>query len=705
MTNTITINGTQITVNDAQTHYHNTDGKRFGRSAIAALQAQEDRVLEYVANPDVFTAHNLQQVITSLLATGAATKWLAPESKMHAAPKAMMSAFLANKLNNTAILADLNKLSTDGEEYLSSIIGKLDKKLSLPKLNLGASDYELAKVTLAGTVLKVLCELQLIDYRKENIKEINEDTGKVTWKVRELVRFGTPPEVDPMFIKGVHAEPGVVLQKQTKVQVGGKANKLTGKEKLFLKSAASLPLRLVQTTTREWFIKYLHQTEWAMAVKAPQEGKHKSKEDPILMAARIETIVDHIMVVQAMPTVYLSMWMDYRTRLYYDLTLAGINPQGKTGEYGQWEAATAELITNPHPYYYSAVVLVEDKRFTHAQASTMFLANPDYYLDKLSATTDDMDQDFYNQRLAQAIRDFDSATPSHFLLGEDVTNGGLQNGGAGFKSSTMLEWANMGGLDEVLDSHQHVADTFGLTRKEAKDDIQQGLLHGQAIATIAKNIGMSPKEATDFIVKTYGREVLSINQFAKWCSDIVTNDDTTLLFTTLDGFKAQSTSYVESVPLKLYLLSTTESVGYSQTTVHKDMPIKLTRKGDLIYGSVTIDGKTNKSMGGKVKLMGGFANVTHSADATALRAIVRMLAQSGRASLFKHDNFFAHGNYMEDIRASYKAKFLELFDYSVYESAAAEMAHNHSQSVPLPELIIGNADRSIIEKSQYFLSA
>lgn len=695
--------------------------KGIGARAIEEIQAWQ---VEYIAEntpvieeaedyiEPLFNVASIEAIRTAILSNKAAE--VALNTKADKDVKYISDLFLNRKISYQSIASELNKLYAD-DDLLQVVVGKLAMKLKFP-CDKSFTNYHYTKmqVILASTLVHGLIDSKQIFADIKDTKETIE--GKIKWKRETFLTFGSDKLRDPF--TGLHKAPGVVLQKTTKVKTGGIAQKLSGSEKLFLSGIASMPLRLVKTD-RETMKKYFMQSKWYQQVLSG-----KSKEEPILLKARVEELLDNVEKAQAMGAVYLSVWLDYRTRVYYDFTLEGINPHGKTFQTSQWEMAYPQIITNPEPYYYSAVCIV-DGRISHQQATIKFLGNRDYYISKLreikytkceitGATIEDMDENFYNARLADAIEDYENGRLSAFLLSEDATNGGMQNGGIGFKAPEMMKSSNVGALPTQQDSHGILQEKLGLATRDEAKDVHQPLLHGSSLNTIASVLKCSVKEAREFMIKAYGEEVLNISKIADWGVNAVDNFNSTLMWKTMDGFRAQSIAYTESVPLTIYALSGANKSGYSKIIIHKDVPCFFDAQGKPVYGSVTDHTKdkndktrVDKSNGGDSKLRGLYANITHSIDGTHNRAVIRYVRQQQTVGIFKHDNFLVHGNYMEGVRSAYKESLMRAFDYSPYEKALEECVENFKGTniPPIPQLHIGEGTKEMIEKSEYFLSA
>ena len=610
--------------------------------------------------------------------------------------------WIIHRMDSAKVAAILNSLYAD-DEYLAVIVGKLAIRLEMGGLPVTSFYYEEIKSDAAYQIITTMLDLSHIRFQDKLTQERDEDTGKVIWKTQRLLTFGKYVDLsESMYVKGIHEQPGTVMQKRFKVRAGGKALKLNADEKNYLKASSSVALRIIDIDPEE-VRRYLIESEWYQsALKDPKETSRRGI-DSIILNDIVRQQVEKFKLLQQLDHFYLSMWMDYRTRLYYDLTEMGFNPHGKTFETSLFELAEPEIINEEgaDALMYSAVCII-DGRTPHHTAIENYLADPEHYIAALQKDKGDQGKNLYNARLAQALVDYTDGTPSHFLASEDATNGGLQHGGIGFKSEKMMIASNVGGSDHQEDSHGWLQQKLGLLTRDDAKAIHQPLLHGSTLKTISLMIDMD-MEATRFLLEeAYGKEVFNIAAIAEWGVAVATNENPSLVWKTRDNFRAQSVAYTESVPIDVYALTHSTVKKYSQTRLHKEMPIFKDAKGQPVYGMVGED----KTQGKLNKLRGLYANITHSIDATALRQVGRALHDKGTGGMFKHDNFLTHPNHVSTVRKAYKAALLEEFDDCGYQAAIDDIVDAFDGSKPIkPQLFMGTATKDLIEKSHYFLSA
>lgn len=618
-------------------------------------------------------------------------------SKPNIDPNLKLALEALRAYNPDKLLHILNGLSAE-QDYYAVIVGKLSDRLDMPCFPTNKQfDLNLVRIYMAAQIISTMIDLKYIVMKEKLQHTIDEETGKSEWKLQQLLTFGKEPKYNPFRVSGISMEPGRVNQKEYSVQAGGKTRKLAKVEKDLLKLASSFKLRLVDVPL-DILETYIKVSPWYLDVLAGRVTMDKIQADELVYEA-----LEKYARLSSLDGFYLPMWMDYRTRLYYDFSEVGINPHGKHFETSLYESAEPYMITEVDEYLYSAVVIIEG-RMPHHEAVDKFNANKDYYLEQLRQpisdlpSVDELGEWLYNSRLADAIESYYNGTETHFLLSEDATNGGLQHGGIGFHSKEMMIPSNVGGAPEQLDSHGNLQTQLGLASRDTAKKIHQPLLHGSSMVTLASVLECSTTEAEAFITKAYGQSVLNIEKIADWGVAIATNNNTSLLWKTRDGFNAQSIAYVETVPLTIKFIAERNKEGWAQIKLHKDMPLLRAANGELVYGG---SGKDKLKVGGSVKNRGLYANITHSIDATALRDVIR--ATGGRG-LWKHDNFLVPG-LMKLVRTTYRNALLAEYDFKGYEAAMLDITANYNGNAPqLPTLVYGDASKDMIINSHYYLA-
>ena len=647
-----------------------------------------------VPREDFLDAQDIAEIGTYFTVAKQVQSWM---SKSNIDPNLKLAIEALRAYNPDKLLHTLNTLSAE-RDYFAVMVGKLSDRLDVPTLPLRQFDLSLVRIYMAGQILSTMIDLNYVVLTEKLEYVIDENTGKSEWKTQQLLSFGKVAKKSTFKVSGISLKPGQVNQKEYKVQAGGKARKLSKVEKELLSLASSFKLRLVDIPLNI-LETYMKVSPWYLDVLAGRVTMDKIQADELVYEA-----LEKYSRINSLDGFYLSMWMDYRTRLYYDFSEVGINPHGKHFETSLFESAEPYTITDINEYLYSAAVII-DGRMPHHEAIDKFNANKDYYMAELrkplsdTPSVSELGEWLYNTRLADAIESYYNGTETHFLLSEDATNGGLQHGGIGFHSTEMMIPANVGGAPEQLDSHGMLQAKLGLTSRDTAKDIHQPLLHGSSMHTLASVLECSVREAEIFVTKAYGKSVLNIEKIADWGVAVATNNNTSLLWKTRDGFNAQSIAYVETVPLTIKFIADRNSQGWGQLLLHKDMPLLKSVKGELVYGGGSSSNKAK--VGGTVKNRGLYANVTHSVDATALRDIIRA---TGGKGLWKHDNFLVPG-LMTLVRQTYRQALIAEYDFKAYDAAMVDILSNYNGEAPAkPTLVYGDATKDSIINSHYYLA-
>ena len=647
-----------------------------------------------VPREDFLDAQDIAEIGTYFTVGKQVQSWM---SQSNIDPNLKLAIEALRAYNPDKLLHTLNTLSAE-RDYFAVMVGKLSDRLDVPTLPLRQFDLSLVRIYMAGQILSTMIDLNYVVLTEKLEYVIDENTGKSEWKTQQLLSFGKVAKKSTFKVSGISLKPGQVNQKEYKVQAGGKARKLSKVEKELLSLASSFKLRLVDIPLNI-LETYMKVSPWYLDVLAGRVTMDKIQADELVYEA-----LEKYSRINSLDGFYLSMWMDYRTRLYYDFSEVGINPHGKHFETSLFESAEPYTITDINEYLYSAAVII-DGRMPHHEAIDKFNANKDYYMAELrkplsdTPSVSELGEWLYNTRLADAIESYYNGEETHFLLSEDCTNGGLQHGGIGFHSTEMMIPANVGGAPEQLDSHGMLQAKLGLTSRDTAKDIHQPLLHGSSMHTLASVLECSVREAEIFVTKAYGKSVLNIEKIADWGVAVATNNNTSLLWKTRDGFNAQSIAYVETVPLTIKFIADRNSQGWGQLLLHKDMPLLKSVKGELVYGGGSSSNKAK--VGGTGKNRGLYANVTHSVDATALRDIIRA---TGGKGLWKHDNFLVPG-LMTLVRQTYRQALLAEYDFKAYDAAMVDILSNYNGEAPAkPTLVYGDATKDSIINSHYYLA-
>jgi len=326
----------------------------------------------------------------------------------------VVNEFLSNDGVDVKLAHEMSKLQ--GSMLETRAIAKLSYKLPTYKTvreNLSAYMQEKSKLILAKTLLNGLVSQDVIK-RTSKVNRYIAESGKTVYR-KEISLHFNGEESKKDILRGLHTIPGELLSPAVHGKPGAKVMKLTGAEKQFMKGLSSIAFRLVRVSDTK-LREYYQQTEWY------KETVKQKKEDPILLEERIKRYISIIKELEGIDRLYLSNWNDTRRRVYYELTMLGINPQGDSFETHMWELADAKVIdeNGKNDLIWAAVVLATGRK-NHAQALKYWDKNEAKVKDILLHKGDfDFGERFYNTRLLSAINLAERGEPSRFLLGFDL---------------------------------------------------------------------------------------------------------------------------------------------------------------------------------------------------------------------------------------------------------------------------------------------
>lgn len=367
-----------------------------------------------VPREDFLDAQDIAEIGTYFTVGKQVQSWM---SKSNIDPNLKLAIEALRAYNPDKLLHTLNTLSAE-RDYFAVMVGKLSDRLDVPTLPLRQFDLSLVRIYMAGQILSTMIDLNYVVLTEKLEYVIDENTGKSEWKTQQLLSFGKVAKKSTFKVSGISLKPGQVNQKEYKVQAGGKARKLSKVEKELLSLASSFKLRLVDIPLNI-LETYMKVSPWYLDVLAGRVTMDKIQADELVYEA-----LEKYSRINSLDGFYLSMWMDYRTRLYYDFSEVGINPHGKHFETSLFESAEPYTITDINEYLYSAAVII-DGRMPHHEAIDKFNANKDHYLSALrkplsdTPSVSELGEWLYNTRLADAIESYYNGTETHFLLSED----------------------------------------------------------------------------------------------------------------------------------------------------------------------------------------------------------------------------------------------------------------------------------------------
>ena len=372
-------------------------------------------MLKPAIKEDFLTAQDIAEIGSYFTIGNQVQAWM---NKANIDPNLKLAIEALRVYNPDKLLHTLNTLSAE-RDYFAVIVGKLSDRLTMPTFPTSrVFDLSLVRIYMAGQIISTMIDLKYINLTEKLEFVQDEDTGKSEWKTQQLLTFGKETKQSLFRVSGIATTPGVVLQKEYKVQAGGKARKLSKVEKELLSTASSFKLRLIDIPL-DILELYMKASPWYTNVLAGKVKMDKIQADELIYEQ-----IEKYNRVASLDGFYLPMWLDYRTRMYYELAEMGFNPHGKLFETSLYEAAEPYMIEDIEDYLYSAVVLIDD-RMPHKEAIDKFLANKEHYLSELrkpvsdAPSVDELGEWLYNTRLADAIESYYNGEETHFLLAED----------------------------------------------------------------------------------------------------------------------------------------------------------------------------------------------------------------------------------------------------------------------------------------------
>ena len=600
-----------------------------------------------------------------------------------------------------------------GEEILSKRIGQIHTRMPKYAYIGEFNEYNLAQAyqALALTIFNGLIHVGAIKGGEKDTPWINAK-GERKIRTERLVTFEGKESKTRDQYRGVQTEPGAVLSKVVKGKLKERVCKLNKAMKDSLKANNSLPLQLVEVDKAEFY----------------ELANEAIKDSENFVSAEVKVFIEEAYQVylgMLGSEIYLSMRYDYRFRQYYDFVNVVFSPHTKGGKY-LFEACTPDLPRKhgKNLQISSAVTLATGVRHNIPEGVKAWKTNQAELTAKLLSHQEEKDGEMvnkkigeriYQRRLVQAIEDTENGIPTNFLLAQDHTNGGLQWFAAEFASEKSSLLGNISSHVHYRDSHQEAADSFKLGRKEYKDNISQGILHGGASASMAKTLlkitGLSytVDEIDQFLIHTFGDEIVNIQNYNKFATTLYDNWNTSLYFKTMDNFNARSTAYIEHDKHKVYGLDPAKLGKYGSITITCTMPLVLTNtKSEVIYSSADQERKAGERRNANTKRYGTYANVTHSIDGWSLRTTVAALYAAGFAGVNAHDMYIYQANAYEDVINPQLVKNLKrVRQERPYTNALVQM-NNKRVGGPvkgMPEFIYGTATTEELDKATCFLSA
>ena len=507
---------------------------------------------------------------------------------------------------------------------MHKLVGKVARRLpryyGMDKFNIW--DREEMYFSLSHTIVNGLVACGIVSEVDEPHFEIRRGR-RIQIFVRKIVFDGKFDEYHDL-TRGISNEPGKVISKFIRSKPGCPSLRVSGKAKEAAKMMSSRPLCFIDIARDELVDEYMKKDNWYTV---------KSKfDDPIFKDERVEKYADMYLSLVG-SEFYLTRKFDSRMRNYYDFNNVAFGPQSKYGKYFyQLPEDQAEII-NEFGYSklcHAALKFSGFGKISIAKSIAKYEKNQDVVRERMAS--DNYALNLYYKRIMEAIDDYHAGRPSRFMLGMDLTDGGLQRFGLAFHSVKAMKASNVGGLKTYQDSHNVIAEKFGVTRDETKEIIMS-VKHGGSIGSFVEYVKtiagkeITVEEARYLLADSFGDEIMYINEINQYCRDLYDNYNTYLQATTPDGLKMISSAYVSQVKRNVYGLDLKNKKMYSSIKIESDMPYYISSDGDQVYENT--------------KVSGSFANLTHAIDGVHPRDVGSALSLVG-ASWKQYHKYSSH---------------------------------------------------------------
>lgn len=310
-------------------------------------------------------------------------------------------------------------------------------------------------------------------------------------------------------------------------------------------------------------------------------------------------------------------------------------------------------------------------------------------------------------------------------IGADYTNMGLMTHAAMSGDAKALNMANLGDNTKQYDSHSSILDRFlsmakddttrvelmirlldpvkyftsdidvtdeeinnfkiefpdttkirSVLRKGVKKLISQGLFHGQTSKVVAKKFGVTELEVVQFKTEVFGESIRDVENIALWMKQNVNPNTSSHAWKAPDGLTCYSQYYMKAAYSTLYSSNPTTTKNYSVTQYICDLPLLKVGKRwfiDELPKSSRITTTVNTA-----KLMGGYANITHSWDAYNMRSIIRVAVRFGINVLDIHDYVYSTPKMVKLARTMAKRNYIK---YTTEHGNYFENVVNHIAKV------------------------
>lgn len=514
-------------------------------------------------------------------------------------------------------------------------------------------------------------------------------------------------------LKGIHTEPGRVLQRKT----GGRNHSPLGKK--ILRGYASQPLELHSSLDID-VLKHFHilKDDWSLT---HDKNGRRLKWQGAYKRTHYEEQRESAMALKGV--VYYQSWkFDHRLRIGPDAgRIDCINVHGKGYETEQHCSAIKHLI-NPEneKYLIQQLYCARHGRATVSKAVKM-IRPKDYKPvtkdDFLSCTTQaQMNSLMIAMKALESLENMKSGTPDGNLFGLDGTFMGGQVAGCLFKSPQFCVSGNIYGRKTVFNNHANwlkILMEFAATSRQKRSfkidldeskDASQGMFHGEHISSYVIKLGklglkVTAEQLTGLLIKCYGSCFVNVDIISEWMKVLACSDYTRMPFTLPDGEVAIHQAYQSGIPISNHIPSALAMKNdgtprhYQHVTQVIDLPYLTDNDGRALHPKKMYLGHTEFTT--VYHLRGGYADIVHAYDAWFRRGVDQALWYHGYPSITKHDKYSSHINGMPIIIDTLRKRQSELIDGDYLAGNLQEIADKSPRYAVPPKIVYGKARNNI----------
>lgn len=618
--------------------------------------------------------------------------------------------FLEVALSGTMIYAMLesvyNTVCRHGRIEKNYLIGQIRTGLPRPRVSINARNYEHSLLRFSAEVITAmkLTNTLLFDSGNKNKSEI-----LLPRRSGFPVVLDDSEETEYNLLRGISRKSK--YQTFTKVKGSTERRKLKRNAKKYLAKHSNMNYRVRRWLSEE-DIKHLVSLEMNKTLQDFDNNKSENKGDKKAIIARFTAMTEQLLDLKEYESFKMKRMLDSRGRIYSMWSLL-YTKLGKSliepiNSYTMDSESMKEVQYHSYCTVYGKVPYEEAIANYTTKISETIESRCSSSLQSITDQGDAYDW-IINKELLTMLN-----TPIGGLcftnIGADYTNMGLMTHAAMSGDAKALNMANLGDNTKQYDSHNSILDRFlsmakddtttvGLMirllnpdkyltsdidvtdeeiskfrvefpdmtyatnklrnslRKGVKKLISQGLFHGQTSKVVAKKFGLTELQVVQFKTEVFGESIRDVENIALWMKYNVDAKTSSHNWKAPDGIICFSQYYMKAAYSVLYSSNPTTTKGYSTTQYICDLPLLKVGKRWFVNElpkSSRITTKVNTA-----KLMGGYANITHSWDAYNMRSIIRVAIRLGINVLDIHDYVYSTPKMVKLARTMAKRNYIK----------------------------------------------